>query len=62
MNGEHFYEDFKEALRFFDVPWHDKEKVKITGVNGFVVVSYQDSEVRIATSELPAPGGPVDRG
>jgi hypothetical protein len=29
MNGEDFYEEFKDVLRYFGLSWSDKEQVKV---------------------------------
>lgn len=39
MDGEEFYAFFTESLRYLDIGWADKARVRITIENGCLVIS-----------------------
>ena len=47
MNGEDFYEEFKEALKFIGLRWGEKDKATIEIWNGSIVISYGFRKVGI---------------
>lgn len=40
MNGEEFYEEFKEAIKFLGLGWHEKDKIFIALENKEEVSSF----------------------
>ena len=47
MNGEEFYAEFKEALRYLGVEWGNKEVVTMKLVPDAIVLHYGHREARI---------------
>ena len=53
MDAEQFYEDFKAALLFLDVPWGKKDDVKISVSGTQIWLSANGKEAAIS---LPTKG------
>ena len=47
MNGEEFYQAFKEALSFFDLSWGEKDKMTVSVKGGEIAFSYQNRTISI---------------
>ena len=50
MNAEDFYEEFKQALKFLDVPWGEKELVTVDVRYGRFVMAYDGRDVSFKVS------------
>lgn len=46
MDGEQFYENFKDALRFFGLVWADMGLVKVNFRYQTIIFSYGGKEIR----------------
>lgn len=51
MNGDDFYEKFKDALRFFELSWGEKEKLIVTATADKIWFSYDRSSIVIDVKE-----------
>lgn len=47
MSAEYFYEEFKAALRFLDIPWGCKESVAVLIVGDRIVLKVPGKEAHI---------------
>jgi hypothetical protein len=47
MTLEGFYEEMKEALRYFGVPWGQMDRVKVRFTSASVIFVFEDREIRI---------------
>lgn len=45
MNGQDIYDFLKEALRFFDLDWSEKEKIKVFLGTYEIRIEYQDKAI-----------------
>lgn len=39
MNADHFYEEFKQALAYMDVPWGEKHRLDVVVREGRFIMS-----------------------
>ena len=47
MNGEEFYQAFKEALSFFDFAWDEKDKMTVSIKGGEIAFSFENKTISI---------------
>jgi hypothetical protein len=47
VNGEEFYEHFKNALRAVGLDWSSKDQAKIRAEKGYLIVEYADLQMHI---------------
>lgn len=47
MNGDDFYEEFKNSLDFLDVRWGDKAVVDVSVKGDSIILSYGNKSARI---------------
>ena len=47
MNGEEFYQAFKEALSFFDLGWGEKDKMTVSIKGGEIAFYFENKTISI---------------
>lgn len=51
MTVQDFYEEMKEALRFFGLSFGDKDKVTIAAEDDVIIFKHENREIRIRVVE-----------
>lgn len=47
LNGEEFYQAFKEALSFFGLNWGEKDKMTVSVKGGEIAFSFENKTISI---------------
>lgn len=53
-NGEEFYEEFKEVVRFFGLAWADKKLIDVYVFNGEIMFQHGGKKIHVSFRN-PAP-------